>query len=292
MKEHKTFLTATELKRLLDAKAPVVVLDTRPPPSHAERHIPGAVNVPEALTHFVVSEGELKNTQARFAEIFSAAGLSGEELAVVHEETMDGGFGQSCRGYFILKYLGYPRVAILHGGFKSWVAAGLPVTSEPSAPTRQQFPLRIDDTHLVTARQVLQSLEAPSVVNLDVRDHDEWMGTVSAPAGVPQSPRSGRIPGAVWIHWKALLQTQDGVTHFRSPEEIREICQKVGITPESRVQIYCLGGVRASNTYLALQSAGFRDVGVYLGSWFEWSRNDSMPIETAEPRPERMYQRP
>ncbi|HSP81510.1 MAG TPA: rhodanese-like domain-containing protein, partial [Myxococcaceae bacterium] len=120
----------------------------------------------------------------------------------------------------------------------------------------------------------------------------EWLGTVSSPQEIVPCPRRGRIPGAVWIHWKALMHRQNGITHFHEPEELRQICQKVGITPSSKIFIYCLGGVRASNTYLALRTAGFQNVGVYLGSWFEWSRDESLPIETTPPSPERMYQLP
>jgi len=61
----------------------------------------------------------------KFAAIFGAAGLSGQETAVVYEQSMNTGFGQSCRGYVLLTYLGYPKVKILHGGFVAWTAAGL-----------------------------------------------------------------------------------------------------------------------------------------------------------------------
>jgi 3-mercaptopyruvate sulfurtransferase SseA len=33
---------------------------------------------------------------------------------------MDTGFGQSCRGFFLLKFLGYPKVKVLHGGYEAW----------------------------------------------------------------------------------------------------------------------------------------------------------------------------
>ena len=54
---------------------------------------------------------------------------------------MDTGFGQSCRGYVLLRYLGYPKVKILHGGYAAWVAAGLPTTTEVPAPQPTSFPL-------------------------------------------------------------------------------------------------------------------------------------------------------
>ena len=29
---------------------------------------------------------------------------------------MTAGFGQSCRGYVLLRHLGYPKIKVLHGG--------------------------------------------------------------------------------------------------------------------------------------------------------------------------------
>jgi thiosulfate/3-mercaptopyruvate sulfurtransferase len=45
------------------------------------------------------------------------------------------------------------------------------------------------------------------------------------------------------------------------------------------VCLYCFKGARASNTFLALKAAGFKNVTMYFGSWNEWSRDESMPIE-------------
>jgi hypothetical protein len=40
---------------------------------------------------------------------------------------------------------------------------------------------------------------------------------------------------------------------------------------------------RASNTFVALEEAGVKNVGIYLGSWNEWSRDVSLPIEKGLP---------
>jgi thiosulfate/3-mercaptopyruvate sulfurtransferase len=45
------------------------------------------------------------------------------------------------------------------------------------------------------------------------------------------------------------------------------------------VIVYCFKGARASNTFVALEEAGIKDVGIYFGSWNEWSRDPSLPIE-------------
>ena len=60
-------------------------------------------------------------------------------------------------------------------------------------------------------------------------------------------------------------------------------CATAGISTDDTVYLYCFKGARASNTFLALKQAGFSDVRMYFGSWNEWSRDDSLPIESDAP---------
>jgi thiosulfate/3-mercaptopyruvate sulfurtransferase len=60
-------------------------------------------------------------------------------------------------------------------------------------------------------------------------------------------------------------------------------CATAGIGTDDTIVLYCFKGARASNTFLALKQAGFTDVRMYFGSWNEWSRDESLPIETSPP---------
>ena len=60
-------------------------------------------------------------------------------------------------------------------------------------------------------------------------------------------------------------------------------CATVGVTPSTPVVLYCFKGARASNTLVALKEAGVENVTLYFGSWNEWSRDPSLPIETGLP---------
>ncbi len=263
----------------------VVILDTRSPENYASGHIPGSVNIHDIFTYLATSDEPGFNAlREKFASLFGAAGLSGCEHAVIYEESMNSGFGQSCRGYVLLKYLGYPQVSILHGGFSAWQAAGLPVTEKVSAPVPKKFPLAAHSTDVIIGKEeILRALGLPEIVKLDVRDVDEWIGRSSSPYGVDYAPRKGRIPGAVWIEWYRMMKPGPQGQIFKNPEEILAECYSAGFGLESTVYIYCFKGARASNTYVALKSAGFADVRVYLASWNEWSRVPSLPIETGLP---------
>ena len=107
-------ITAGELADLT-AKEPCVIIDTRNPDAYAAGHLPNAVNVHEIFTYLATSTPEgMQELKTKFADAFGKAGLSGKETAVIYEQSMNSGFGQSCRGYYLLTMLGYPKVKVLH----------------------------------------------------------------------------------------------------------------------------------------------------------------------------------
>jgi thiosulfate/3-mercaptopyruvate sulfurtransferase len=265
----------------MTSSLPTVIIDTRSPEAYATGHIPGAVNLHDIFTFLATSSKEgLEELRGKFADAFAATGLSGEEVAVIYEDSMNTGFGQSCRGYFLLQFLGYPKAAILHGGYQAWLAEELPTTTEVPTPEVKPFP--IDESAasvMLTKDDMLNALDNSDIVKLDVRDVDEWVGTSSSPYGIDFCPRKGRIPGAVWLEWYRMMKPGEEVPVFKSKEEIQAECATVGIDPESTVYLYCFKGARASNTFVALKEAGVKDVRLYFGSWNEWSRDESLPIE-------------
>ncbi|TCJ11642.1 sulfurtransferase [Parasulfuritortus cantonensis] len=280
----QVLISPADLETLM-ASEPVVVIDTRDPGAYAAGHIPGAVNLRDIFTYLATSDHDgLLALQHTFAEEFGSVGLSGAETAVIYEEAMNNGFGQSCRGYFLLKFLGYPKIKVLHGGFQAWRTEGKAVTTEVPTPVPATFPLAPDPAGvMVDKAAMLQALDDQDIIKLDVRDVDEWIGSSSSPYGVDFCPRKGRIPGAVWIEWYRMMKPGGEGAMFKARDEVLAELHTVGIKPDSKVYIYCFKGARASNTYLALKEAGVQDVKVYFGSWNEWSREADLPIESGFP---------
>lgn len=109
------------------------------------------------------------------------------------------------------------------------------------------------------------------------------MGESSSPYSIDFAPRKGRIPGAVWIEWYEFMKRPGAFSTFKSNDEIRALFSAHEICPEDNIIIYCFKGARASNTYIALKQAGFEKLRIYFGSWNEWSRIPSLPIEEGSP---------
>jgi len=280
----KVLITPAELSDFIKSE-PAVIIDTRDPATYAAGHLPGAVNIHDIFTYLATSTPEgVAAMREKFAGIFGAAGLSGAETAIVYEQSMNSGFGQSCRGYVLLTYLGYPKVKILHGGYTAWTAAGLPTTTEVPTPVAKSFALDPAAAGILVDLQGMKAAVAdPNIVKLDTRDVDEWIADSSSPYGKDFCPRKGRIPGARWIEWYRMMKPTASGPMFKTRDEILAECATVGVTPQTPVVLYCFKGARASNTLVALKEAGIENVTLYFGSWNEWSRDPALPIETGLP---------
>ncbi len=276
-------ISPADLQSLMAAE-PTVLIDTRDADTYAAGHLPGAVNMREIFTFLASSTAEgLEALKTSFIQAFGAAGLSGAETAVFYEDALNTGYGQSCRGYYLLTWLGYPKVKVLAGGFPGWKAAGGAVSTAPATPVAATFPTLPTADVMLTKDQVLAALGRPDITLLDVRDIDEWTGESSSPYGKDFAPRKGRLPGAKWIEWYRFMKPTAAGPVMKSPLEVQAECATAGIAPTDTVYLYCFKGARASNTFLALKQAGFSDVRMYFGSWNAWSRDPALPIDDSLP---------
>ncbi|MDO9405297.1 MAG: sulfurtransferase [Polaromonas sp.] len=283
MTTDSVLVSPEQLSAMMGSEA-VVVIDTRDADTYAAGHLPGAVNMREIFTFLASSNAEgLSALKSTFAEHFGAAGLSGAETAVFYEDALNSGYGQSCRGYYLLTWLGYPKVKVLNGGFSAWKAQGLDVSTEAAAPVAKTFPSDLAMSDVMLTKDDVAAALGTDAVLLDVRDIDEWTGESSSPYGKDFAPRKGRLPGAKWIEWYRFMKPSAQGPVFKSPLEVQAECATAGIATDDTVYLYCFKGARASNSFLALKQAGFTDVRMYFGSWNEWSRDDSLPIESDAP---------
>ncbi|MBD2336185.1 sulfurtransferase [Calothrix sp. FACHB-156] len=275
-------ISPQELTSLLaENSSQVVIIDTRSPEEYAISHIPNSINIRDFFTYLLDNSypAGLNKLQENFQEILSSVGITGAEWLIVYEDTFNQGYGQSCRAAFLLKYLGCAQVSVLHGGYRAWLKAELPITNEVPLRERSIFKLHPNSEMMVTTTEMLQAIDNPAIIKLDVRDREEWLGLSSSPYAPDFCPRKGRIPHALWLEWHRLMTSDAEIPMFRSKAEILEICESIGITSDSIVYIYCFKGSRAANTLIALQTAGIYAKN-YFGSWNEWSRDFSLPIDS------------
>lgn len=273
-----------ELYELID-KENLIIIDTREPEDYLIDHIPGAINIYDIFTYLATEEnGGYKAMTKKFAKLFGDVGIDGSEKVIIYEDAMDNGYGRSCRGYFLLKYLGHNNVVVLHGGYQAWITKKLPTSKEIPKPQKKLFNVNLDNTIIATQEEMFNALSNQEIIKLDCRDCAEWLGISSSPYGPDFAPRKGRIPGSIWIEWYKTMQHKNSIAYFKEPENLRELFNNFGINENSCVYVYCFKGSRTSNMFIALKLAGIKNVKNYFGSWNDWSRNFQLPIEKGYPK--------
>jgi len=281
----KILLEVDEMQSMI-ANKNIVIVDTRSVQEYNEYHIEGAVNLHDIFTFLSSSTSDgIAELRSYFASAFEKVGITETTTTIFYEAGMGTGYGQSCRGHFLLAYLGNENSYVLHGGLKAWMDAGYSVTNEVISPEPATFKINDNNLDMIVSKEdVLAEIGKNRVSLLDVRDVDEWIGDSSSPYGKDFVPRKGRIPGAKWLEWYRMMKPAGSIMRIKNANEIRAEVQNIGLDENKPIWLYCFKGARTSNSYIALKQAGYKNISTYFGSWNEWACDPTLPIETGYPQ--------
>ncbi|EMY3085173.1 sulfurtransferase [Raoultella ornithinolytica] len=185
----------------------------------------------------------------------------------------------------ILLYAGVKDVRLLDGGWKSWSDAGLPV--ERGMPAEQKpapdfgAPIPGQPQLMLNMEQARALLHRQDASLVSIRSWPEFIGTTS---GYSYIKPKGEIAGARWGHAGSDsthmedFHNPDGT--MRSAEDITAMWRQWNIRPDQQVSFYCGTGWRASETFMYARAMGWKNISVYDGGWYEWSRDPKNPVQT------------
>ena len=254
-----------------DPARATLLLDLRPAEAFAVGHIPGAVHVD--LFGVSLKDTDPAPLQAfmwMIEHVLASRGVSAERPVVVYDE--QSGI-RAARAFWFLEYFGHPATQVLDGGFGAWTRAGGNVSREPRKPDQSDWHGTRRAEIVAGWKDVRDRLGRRDTVILDTRSDGEYCGTTV------RAKRGGAVPGAVHIEWTRNLG-RDGA--FKPADELRQMYEAAGVTPDREVVSYCQGGYRAAHSYLALRLLGYPRVRNYVGSWSEWGDREDLPIETPQ----------
>ena len=254
----------------------VVVLDASVGADRgAEWRIPGArvFDIDGALSDH---SGPLPHTMPgadAFAREMRVLGVHDSDTVIVYDGA---GIYSSARAWWMLRAMGFDRVAVLDGGLPAWTAAGLPLERggpEPEVPVGD-FTARPRAGFVVGSGEVLAALADPGAVVFDARARERFSGAAPEPrAGL----RGGHMPGAVNLPFVELRR--DG--RMLPAAELRTAFE--GLAGErERLVFSCGSGVTACVLALGATLAGYRGLSVYDGSWSEWGLPSELPVVTGD----------
>ena len=189
--------------------------------------------------------------------------------------------GSLAFAFWVLKYYGYKDVRLINGGRKKWLQEDRALTKEVPSYPKGNFAANEPDSQIrIFLDGVKRAVSAPGLKMVDVRSPKEFSGEILAPPEYPteHAQRGGHIPGAVNIPWAQAVNDGDGT--FKNTEELKQLYESKGITPDKEIIAYCRIGERSSHTWFVLKYLlGYPNVKNYDGSWTEWGNMIANQIE-------------
>jgi thiosulfate/3-mercaptopyruvate sulfurtransferase len=202
-----------------------------------------------------------------FEKWLEHTGLTPKDQVVCY----DGGTGaMAARLWWMLRWIGHDKVAVLDGGFAKWTKEGRPVTIDVPLFTPLNYPIKLRKDFAVDVRSLEKSVGKSLL--LDARAPVRYRGEQE-----PIDPVAGRIPGAK-NRFNMDSLTPEGT--FKPPPALKKEFEAVleGRSPSDVVH-YCGSGVAACHNLLAMEHADLKGGKLYAGSWSEWSADPKRPQE-------------
>ncbi|MFW5929907.1 MAG: sulfurtransferase [Halobacteriota archaeon] len=272
------FQSDDDAYRLVEINNPTVTDDSTYT-SYEEGHVPGAI--------FLDWEEDLSDETERdiaskdkFERVNSEAGISEDSTVVVY------GGGRvpnwfALFGYWEYKYYGHDDVRVIDGGKEYWVANDYPLTTDVPDYPETTYEARGPFESVRAYKDDVDHAIDNGLPMVDVRSPEEFSGEVIAPEGLQETAqRGGHIPGASNV---PIAETLNDDGTFKSPDELRALYEKAGVTGDESTITYCRVGERSSIEWFLLHELlGFDEVRNYDGSWTEWGNLVGAPVETGE----------
>ena len=239
-------------------------------PVYDAGHIPTAVFVdleadlsdPESPLDFALP------TPERFCEVMGSLGVGDDSRVVLYD-----GFNSvwASRVWWMLRWVGFDRVALLDGGLRAWTAEGRELSTEPAVNDVKRLTPRPRPDLIAYRNEVFAAIDDDSVMLVDAMPEPHFAGQMN------MYGRPGHIPTARNISAMALF---DESGRFRPRDELAALCDG---DREDRVITYCGAGVAASAVAYAYVRLGFTDVAVYMASLQEWAADPANPLAVDTP---------
>jgi len=265
-------------RRLDDGAIRIVEISSTPGgEAYLEGHIPGAIRFYWKDICWHQTDREFI-TPGALAAALGAVGIGAGDTLVLYGDPVQYG----TYAFWAFTMAGFGELRLLDGSRAKWLGEGRPMAKDiPRLAPADCRPGQGDASMRIGRDDIRANLGRPGRLLLDVRSPEEFSGqrVMELPNFDHGAERAGRIPGAVHLYYRNLLNDDDS---FKSPDQLHALFASVGATPEraGEIVVYCRLSHRATLTWMAMRHIlGFGNVKIYDGSWTEWGSIVGFPVE-------------
>ena len=205
-------------------------------------------------------------TPDQFAAAMGALGV-GDDTRVVLYDTYNSVW--AARVWWMLRWIGFDRAAILDGGLNAWKAGDRPLSTAPAEHLARTLTPAVRPQMIADRDEVFASTEDDAVSLIDSLPAGHYRGDWT------MYGRAGHIQGASNV---PTMSTVDDAGRYLPAEQLEAI---FGSDQDARAITYCGGGIAAASNAFVMTRLGFTDVAVYIASLQEWTVDPANPMETA-----------
>ena len=207
-----------------------------------------------------------------FLAQLKAWGINNDTQVIAYDD-ISGAF--AARLWWMMRWMGHDKVAVLNGGMQQWTEQGYELSQDKVEFAAGNFSGTPNMDWLVDIETVQAELEANKITLIDARAPDRFTGKDKNTDPVP-----GHVPGAHNLPFGGNL-TKDG--RFETADIINQrFSSVIQDQPLTQVVNMCGSGVTACHNLLAQAVAGMPPTKIFIGSWSQWIRDSSRPVDCVD----------
>lgn len=230
-------ISAEELrKRLYGEPRPIVAYVSNIPPGGS--YITGSIKLPSKS--LITGDGSLRSPED-MATVLGRAGIAEEDELVIYGDCFS--CGDMTFVFWIMKYLGHQKVAVLRGSEQDWSAAGISLSGATSAMAEAVYTPNPRPDLMVD----YEAVAGGEFLVVDARTPDQF--------------NLGHIDGAINIDYRRVMEG----SWLKGDSALAEIF--ADLEEDQTVAVYTKNGGTASIVWYALKLQG-RDARLY--TWNDW----------------------
>lgn len=218
----------------------------------------GSLSDPDSPLQFGMPSPE------QFAAAMGNLGVGDDSRVVLYDNM---GSSWAARVWWMLRWIGFDRAALLDGGLAAWTEAGGDLSTGPVERVPRSLTINLRPEMIADQEEVRAAIVDEAVRLIDsmpaIHFRGEWT----------MYDQPGHIPGAINAPVSSLF---DESGRFRP---VNELAALFGDDKDQRTITYCGGGIAASADAFVLTQLGFKDVAIYAASLQEWTANPENPME-------------